>query len=234
MSPARWREDAMALPSLTLWFGDLADDDASRAWRAGRRGRLAPPSNVSDHDALSSTDRAIVARIRTGDERTYVSLYESYMQPLAQFALHLTGDPAVAEEVTAHVLSAVWLRRERWVVRDGIDAYLFGAVRNRVLTLRHAAARHDRIERTLALDERSPTLGAGPHPPDAVFDASEWPERLQSAMAALPERYRHVAFLRWKRGLEYHQIGQVLGISEATARQLVSRSLRTLRAILGI
>jgi len=182
----------------------------------------------------SARDLALVERVRRGDEAAFIELYERYMEPLAQFALHMTGDVSLAEDISAHVLSAIWLRHERWSVRDGIDAYLFGAVRNRVMTLRHDVARHGRIERALAAEDRSPTLGVSPQTPDAQMEAREWPDRLQGAMTALPERYRTVAFLRWKRGLEYDQIAHVLGISEATARQLVSRTLRALRGILGV
>jgi RNA polymerase sigma-70 factor (ECF subfamily) len=162
-----------------------------------------------------------------------VVLYERYMEPLAQFALHLTGDPSVAEDITAHVLATVWLRRDRWAVHNGIDAYLFGAIRNRAISFRHSAARHDRIERALAATDWSPTTGAPPGAPDAALEEMDWSDRLSAAMQQLPDRYGQVAFLRWKRGLEYDQIALILSISDGTARQLVSRTLRALRAILG-
>lgn len=224
----------MALPHLDLWFRDLADDSAGSLGGPGDD-RSRPDGTGRAHQSVRTTqeEEALIARIRSSDEDAYVILYERYMQPLAQFALHLTGDPSIAEDVTAHVLAAVWLRRDRWVVREGIDAYLFGAIRNRIISLRHTAASHARIERTLAENDRSPTTGTLSVAPDAAFDEADWSERLSAAMQRLPDRYRQVAFLRWKRGLEYDQIALILSVSEGTARQLVSRTLRALRELLG-
>jgi RNA polymerase sigma factor (sigma-70 family) len=221
----------MALPSVELWFRDLADDDAGQrsATRASIDAARQPVSAVLHED-----ERHIVDQIRRGDRDVFTTLYTTYADPLARFALHLTGNTTTAEEVAAHVLAAIWMRHDRWEVHHGIDAYLFGAVRTRVLALRRDAGRHDRTERALADREISPTLGAPPPSPENVVEAEEWPERLHATMMALPERSRIVAFLRWKRGLDYDQIAHILGVNEATARQLVSRTVKAVRAMLGV
>jgi len=90
------------------------------------------------------------------------------------------------------------------------------------------------VGRDLATHDISPTVGEPLPAPDAALDHADWPERLQHAIAALPDRYRTVAVLRWKHGLEYDQIARILGVTEPTARQLVTRTLKTLRSAIGV
>ena len=53
---------------------------------------------------------------------------------------------------------------------------------------------------------------------------------LDEALAALPERQRSAVLLRHQQGMRYREIGVALQIPEGTAKTLVHRGVRALRA----
>ena len=63
--------------------------------------------------------------------------------------------------------------------------------------------------------------------------AAERDAQLQSAIAALPERQRSVVILHQLEGHKTHEVGTMLGVSEATVRVHLFRALRALRARLS-
>ena len=58
--------------------------------------------------------------------------------------------------------------------------------------------------------------------------AARWPE-LRAAVAALPERQRHVLFLRHYADLGYDEIGEVLGIARGTVSATLHAAHASLR-----
>ncbi len=63
---------------------------------------------------------------------------------------------------------------------------------------------------------------------DAVIDNSA----LLSALKAIPERDSDILELRFRIGLSYREISEVMQVSEANARQIVSRACERLRIIM--
>jgi RNA polymerase sigma-70 factor (ECF subfamily) len=69
--------------------------------------------------------------------------------------------------------------------------------------------------------------------PEQQLHARELADRLETALALLPERRRQAALLRWDAGLSHAEIATALGTTDAAARQLVFEATKALRALLG-
>jgi RNA polymerase sigma-70 factor (ECF subfamily) len=83
------------------------------------------------------------------------SLYERYSQDVYRFALYLSGDPSLAEEIAQETLVRAWVMPGE--VRGGtVKAYLLTIARNLYLAERRRAVRH------VALDSDLPDPNPGP------------------------------------------------------------------------
>jgi RNA polymerase sigma-70 factor (ECF subfamily) len=87
------------------------------------------------------------------------------------------------------------------------------------------------VRAALSHVRRSSRAAVG-RPRPAPATTVEEPERhgdLQQAIAGLPERQRLALFLRYYADLDYHTIGDVLGVKDATARASVHAAHGALR-----
>ncbi len=150
--------------------------------------------------------------------------------PLCQFAYAYVREESAAKDAVADVFADLWARRDQWVVRTTVEAYLYAAVRNRASTLRRNAER--RARHHAALGESAASVAIGPAVVRGADDLVEERERhhlLEQALARVPDRYRLVLVLRWRQQLGWAEIAEALGISPAAATMLHMRALKCLR-----
>ncbi len=182
---------------------------------------------------LLTDDRAIVARIRSGDEATFDLLVRSHYNGLCVFAARMMDSDAAAEELVQDVLFRIWAARTSWVVADTVRGYLYGAVRHRALM----ALRRERLERRYEAEAvRNTDLRAMGHAlgaADARLRAGEVAQAVERAIAALPPRCREAYVLRRQHGLSYAEIARVMQIAPKTVEVQINAALRSLRVSLA-
>jgi RNA polymerase sigma-70 factor (sigma-E family) len=141
---------------------------------------------------------------------------------LLRFAMVVTCDPHVAEDVVQEVLLRA---NERWARIGGLDqpeAYLKRMVVNEYISWRRRATRVVTLDRP-ALDHLVPPT---PDPADGRVDRDD----LAARVARLTPKQRAVVALRYYDDRSDAEIADVLGCSEGTVRAHASRALATLRA----
>ena len=178
-----------------------------------------PPGN----DRTDAADRALLDRLRRGDEAAFDAIFRARYALLVGVAERMLRDRAVAEEVVQEVLLNLWRRRESLAPDEALGPYLVRATRNRALNhLRH-----------LGIERRDAAYAAGPAEAPAAGAqravASELAEAVAAAVAELPPRCREVFTLSRARGLSYAEIAEALGISVKTVEAQMGRALRALR-----
>ncbi len=169
-----------------------------------------------------------VAQIRDGNLAAFEVVYRAMHAPLVTFAMRYVGDGARAEELVQDLFVELWQRRTAWTVQGSLRSYLFAAARNRALNLR----RRDAVERDWADDEAHDAVRAlhpAPTRPDVALEQEELQARLARALASLPERCALVMHLRWRDGLSYGEIAEVMGISTKGVENQLGRGLKALR-----
>jgi RNA polymerase sigma-70 factor, ECF subfamily len=185
------------------------------------------PTLVTPHNSSHLDDPLLIVQIRAGDEAAFGRLYLRYYAPLLNFVLRYVHEMAIAEEIVQDVFLAIWAGRAEWSPSYGLDAYLFGAVRNRALNVGRAAGSAQRgvpdLVRALTPDQ---SLA------DAEILAGERELAVRAAVEMLPSRAREAVTLRWLHGLSHANVASVLGVSEEAARKLVARAANQLRMLL--
>jgi RNA polymerase sigma-70 factor (ECF subfamily) len=141
-------------------------------------------------------------------------VYRTHAHDLRRFALYLSGDATIADDLVAEAFVRAWTVRER-VDTTTVRGYLFAIVRNLFLRQRQRERRYVPLD-AQALDDR-------PGPEELANGESELRVVL-AALARLPEIDRAAVLMRADTGLAYEEIAAALGISSAAAKVKVHRA----------
>ena len=187
------------------------------------------------HRPTSAPDGVLVQEAAAGGGESYAALYDRYAEQVYNYCLRLTGSPDDAADATQEAFVNV-LRRLQDDDRPVLDfsSYLFAAARNESYALMRRRAR------THPVDE--PPELAGAMVAAAAVDVETDPERavliqdsqeqVRQANAQLAPRHREVLALREVAGRSYDEIGQIMGISENAAAQLIWRARAKMKGAL--
>jgi RNA polymerase sigma-70 factor (ECF subfamily) len=170
------------------------------------------------------TDESLLRRMRAGDEEAFSLLYRRCEGPIYRFALHMSGSPWIAEDVTQEVFLALIERRDHFdPTRGPLRAYLFGIGRNLVLR------RLDKDQVYLTLPEedaagRKNGHAARPVLPPADASRSEMIDRVRQATLTLPANYREVVVLCDLAEMSYEEAAFAVGCAVGTVRSRLHRA----------
>ena len=144
------------------------------------------------------------------------TLYAAHAPDAARLAYLLTGDRALAEDLTQEAFVRMFGR-----FRDLRNPEAFGAyLRKTVVNLSKSHFRRKSVERTYLEKESRLPNAPGPAAPDEMWDA----------LRALRPRQRAAIVLRYYEDLSEAQTADVLGCAVGTVKSLVARGLQQLRA----
>jgi RNA polymerase sigma-70 factor (sigma-E family) len=144
--------------------------------------------------------------------------------PLLRFAMVVTCNPHLAEDVVQEVLARALARWDHIGGLEQPEAYLKRMVVNEYLSWRRRSAR------TVLVDLPALAAAAPPSPDHAVALGER--DELMRRIAALTPKQRTVVALRYYDGRSDAEIAAVLGCGEGTVRTHASRALATLRTAL--
>lgn len=142
----------------------------------------------------------------------FEELYTAYAQDVYRFSLYLSGEPALAQDLTSETFFRVWIT-EQPIQAATVKSWLFAIARN---LYRHEL-RH--IRRRLPLNESIASAVSL----TADAEVREQFERVRQSLAALPEVDRSAVLLRVE-GMSYQEIAVLLQISVAAAKVRVYRA----------
>ena len=141
-------------------------------------------------------------------------IYESYARDVYRFALYLSGDPALADDITSETFIRVWSSPEP-VRLATVKAYLLTIARNLwTMERRHSV-------RSQSLDETIPDTGRNVL---RQVEAKDELDRVLRALQEIPELDRAALLMRVDEGLPYEEIAASLGLPVATVKVKVHRA----------
>jgi len=142
------------------------------------------------------------------------ALYERYSASVRRFALFLSGDAFLADDITSETFVRAWVARDR-IEQATMKAYLFTIARNLYHDAQRLAQRHT------ALPEVVTDIAANAaHNAEMKADFA----LVLAAMQKLPEIDRAALLMRAQEEMSYEEIAQALGLSTAAARVKVHRA----------
>ncbi len=177
---------------------------------------------------LTDTEIADVLRRDVAAARiAFETLVRIYGERLVIFAYRLTGDQDLAQDIAQDVFVGVWERRELLAQASSIRAYLYGAVRNRVVDALRRERRAASWRIASADAERESTDDPAQHVETAELQCA-----IETTLQSLPPRMHQIATLRWVDGLTPAEIARSLDISVSTVSNTLTQAAKTVRRLL--
>jgi RNA polymerase sigma-70 factor (sigma-E family) len=156
---------------------------------------------------------------------TFAEFAASRLPRLVRYAVILTGDRELAQDVVQDVLGRAQVHWRKIAAADSPDAYVRQMVLNEYLSWRRTwAARNVQAvgERLIELTDRH---SSSHDHADGIATADE----LWNRLATLPRKQRAVLVLRYYEELDDDEIAVLLGCARVTVRSNASKAMRTLR-----
>ncbi len=186
-------------------------------------------------------DALLLRRMAGGDEEAFAEVYRRKHPAIYRFALHMSGNSAMAEDVTQEVFMALIRDPKRFdPTRGTLGGFLFGVARN------HLRKRWEQDRRLVSFDgdpdDFRETASSGPgsqhagggngNGRGAFAAASSWDEfasletvgRVRQAVGTLPENYREVVVLCELQEMSYEEAASALDCPVGTVRSRLHRA----------
>jgi len=179
---------------------------------------------------LDEARTEIVAGLGRRDPDVVEGLVGRYGHRLYRYLVHLTGDPAMADDLFQETWLRVLDRGWRYDGRAPFFPWLLVVARN--LTLDCFRRRSPVSLADLTRDGACPLSDGRPSPLDAVL-AHRDRERLTALLARLPASQREVLLLRFQEDLSLAEIAGITGVPLPTVKSRLYRGLRALESLWG-
>jgi RNA polymerase sigma-70 factor (ECF subfamily) len=164
----------------------------------------------------ASEDVALVCSAKEGDVAAFEELIKRHTTMIFRIAMHITGSGEDAEDVVQDAFLKAFQHLQHFEERARFSTWLTRIAVNEALT----KLRRSRRSPTISIDEEadeSMSLGdriADWRPnPEQSYNASQFRELLQEALASLPDHQRVVFLLRDIEGLSIADTAGMLGLS---------------------
>jgi RNA polymerase sigma-70 factor (ECF subfamily) len=142
------------------------------------------------------------------------NLYERYAGDVRRFALYLSGDVVMADEITSDTFVRAWIAAER-IRQPTVKSYLFTIARNAYIDLWRRAARQTQLDKNMPDTRISP---------QTQMELTAEVCAVLAALQQLPEMDRTVLLMRVLDGMPYEEIAETLRIPMVTAKVKVHRA----------
>ena len=171
-------------------------------------------------------EAALAARAAKGDAEAFGALVERHAPMARRVAYTILEDREDADDAAQEGFLSAWQAIDRYDPRRAFRPWLTQIVVNAARDLR----RRRRVRTTEMLDHVS---AASRDDPAREVGAMDLGERLNAALATLPERQRLAVVLFDAEGYPQAEIAAMLGIPEGTVKSDVFHGRRALRKVLG-
>jgi RNA polymerase sigma-70 factor, ECF subfamily len=181
------------------------------------------PQQLNAAIRISDEERELVSLARNGDERGFAGLVRLHQRRAYVVARSIVMTHEDAEDAVQEGFLRAHQALDRFDPGQAFGAWLNRIVANAALDL----ARRRKVRNAEEISESFPAVFRDP------AESGELRERLEAALAQLPDRARAVIVLHDIEGFTHAEIGEMLNIPGGTARSDLHHARQKLRVLLG-
>ena len=190
--------------------------DFSHRWQREQAPSAGGPSSLLD-------ERELIDRCRSGDDDAFAELVDRYKKLVYALVSRMVPDRSQADDLAQEVFVKVHRGLPYFRGDARLSTWIYRIVSNVCLQARATSART--ATPTSADVERGS--------PDAAFAHLELRDRLEHALAQLPENYRLLIAAHYLQGIQYEALAETLDIPIGTVKTHLHRAKRRLRELLS-
>ncbi|HWV72851.1 MAG TPA: RNA polymerase sigma-70 factor [Pseudosphingobacterium sp.] len=174
-------------------------------------------------------ENGLLLQLQQGDEKAFEVLYHRYKGLLYTHAYKKLSDREEVRDIIHEIFSGIWEKRETLNVTTSFSAYLYQAVRFKVI---------DRLSKGRSaktyLDSLENFAQTFTATTDHRLRENMLRDLIEKEINNLPTKMRQVFELSRKEGLSHKEIAELLSISEEGVRSHIKHALRILRLKVGV
>lgn len=166
-------------------------------------------------------DKVDLAKLKSGDEDAFQSLFQSYYVPLCLYSVQITESIEDSEDLVQDFFLRFWEKGFYREVDSNLKSYLFNAVRNLSLNYlkKHRTYVFEELEERVYLQEEDCT----------EEDVKESYHHLHAAFQRLSPQEAKVLRCIVLQGKTYKEVAQEMSVSVNTVKTYLARGIRFLR-----
>lgn len=172
----------------------------------------------------TQTHRDLIERCKEGRRDAQFELYRLYSRAMYNTALRMVQNQQDAEDLLQSTFIEVFMKLDTFRYESSIGAWIKRITVNKCINFLKS--------RRLAFQELTP-YNERSEDPQPEIDPDYTVERINRAIGQLPDGYRMVFSLYAMEGYDHEEIGEILGITEATSKSQYSRAKSKLRDMLS-
>lgn len=176
---------------------------------------------------ISATLKDLTISISRGDSKAFRNFYDVYSNKVYQFSKYFVKAEEICEEIVSDVFINVWNTREKLPEITNIEAYLYIITRNKAYNY------IDKQERTPEFTSEIPgEIHVENGNPEDILLTKELEKEINASIQDLPERCRVIFLMSRQENLKYHEIAEILSLSEKTVHAQIVTALKKLNTAL--
>lgn len=199
-------------------------------------------SREADANGSAAQDRALIAKVRSGDTDAYRILVEKYQKRAYLLALDIVKSPEDAEDVVQESFVKAYLSLRDFKQDSAFYTWLYRIVHNMAIDYRRKMARRggahfefdERMTQGVAArgeeNATSSVLESRIEGPQEALLRKERENRLRTALQDISEEHRTAITLREVDGLSYDEIAEVTGVAKGTVMSRLHYARKRIQA----
>jgi len=176
---------------------------------------------------MNRSEVRTVQKAASGSRKAFKTLFTQHFQAVYNYALSLSWDPALAEDLTQEAFIRAHANLSHLGPPWNFRAWIFRLTRNYFIDL----TRVEREEVEFEDDGKNRSPLPGPEKEAQKMDAAE---RIQDTLNSLPPAYREILVLREINQFSYAEIGEILEISGSNVKVTLHRARKSFQENFGI
>ena len=190
---------------------------------------------------LATDDLTLVNRVRTGDQRAFKLLVERYQRKVYGVALGMLKDKEEARDVAQDAFIKVYKYLDHFKGDASFYTWLYRITVNICIDVMRKKGgkknEHVEFDESIDMDTSEANLGAlgsrlGTNPQKSAL-RRELAEKIDEALAQVPEKHRAILLLREIEGMSYEDLARTLDVPKGTVMSRLFHARMKVQKILS-
>lgn len=176
----------------------------------------------------SYNDQELIFLLKEGEELAFTEIYRRHWHMLYLHAWKILNDKDEAKDLVQDFFFTFWEKSSTLDIKTNLKGYLYRGMTNRVLNaIRKQKTNNDFIDLIAAEFEYNDNTTI------EVIDERQLIELIDTELAQLPPKSRHIFEMSRKEFLSNKEIAERLDMTEEAVKKQVQRSVKFLKQKLG-
>lgn len=181
-----------------------------------------PPQDIA-------CDPGCLIKLANGDKEAYAWVYKNYCKKVYDYALLITGNEAVSEDIVQEVFLKLWQHRQKLKSIENFNNYLYILYRNHIMDVMKGRQKELSVRHEYCDDVQFTDIL-----PDDIIDGKQALQKMEKIVMQLPRQQQLVYKLSREHGWKRDQIAEEMKIRPNSVKTHLQLALKFLKKKLSI